>query len=136
MKKLEGQRAVIFGASSGVGFATAQTLVDAGATVIITAREQDDIQGAAKKIPGTRGFAVDGKDEPAIKRFFDEIGEVDHLVIPAGATDRGGPFLDQMTQQTFRATFEGKFWVQMNVAHAGEGDRTDMSYAGHSWRCT
>lgn len=119
MKKLEGQKVVIFGASSGVGFATAQTLVLHGANVIITAREQDDIGGAAKKIPGARGYAVDGKDEKAIERFFDEIGEIDHLVIPAGATDRGGPFLTEMTQEKFRATFEGKFWVQMNVAHAG-----------------
>jgi NAD(P)-dependent dehydrogenase (short-subunit alcohol dehydrogenase family) len=121
MTTLEGQKAVIFGASSGVGLATAQTLAAHGASVILTARGKEEIDKAVTQVEGgnAEGHAVDGRDEDAIKRFFDGVGEIDHLVIPAGATDRGGSFLDTMTQKIFRATFEGKFWVQMNVAHEG-----------------
>lgn len=117
---LEGQTAVIFGGSSGVGLATAQTLAKHGARVVVTARDADGIAHALTQIKGdARGHAVDGRDESAVRRFFAETGAIDHLVIPAGATDRGGNFLDTMTLPSFRATFEGKFWVQMNVAHEG-----------------
>jgi NAD(P)-dependent dehydrogenase (short-subunit alcohol dehydrogenase family) len=118
---LKGQRVVVFGASSGVGLATAQTLARHGASVVVTARGKEEIDKAVAAIEGgqARGFAVDGKDEKGVAAFFGEVGEIDHLVIPAGATNRGGDFLDTMTQESFRATFEGKFWVQMNVAHAG-----------------
>ena len=121
MGTLSGQKAVVFGASSGVGLASAQILAAHGATVVITSRDRAELDKAALQIEGGRAeaHAVDGKDEAAIARFFAAVGEIDHLVIPAGATDRGGPFLDTMTQESFRKTFDGKFWVQMNVAHAG-----------------
>jgi NAD(P)-dependent dehydrogenase (short-subunit alcohol dehydrogenase family) len=118
MGDLDGKRAVIFGASSGVGLATAELLASHGASVVVTARKRDEVDGAAAKIRGASGYAVDGKDEVALRAFFAEVGTFDHLVIPAGATNRGGPFVD-MTMAAFRETFDGKFWVQMNVAHAG-----------------
>ena len=40
MIPLKGQTAIITGASAGIGEATARTLADAGATVVITARRQ------------------------------------------------------------------------------------------------
>jgi NAD(P)-dependent dehydrogenase (short-subunit alcohol dehydrogenase family) len=120
MTTLEGQKVVVFGGSSGVGLATAQTLAGRGAQVVITGRDAATIAAAVPQIGGdARGEPVDGRDETAVARFFADTGVIDHLVIPAGATDRGGPFLETMTTQSFRATFEGKFWVQMNVAHAG-----------------
>jgi NAD(P)-dependent dehydrogenase (short-subunit alcohol dehydrogenase family) len=110
---------VVFGASSGVGLASAKILAEHGAKVVITARDADAIARALADIGAdAEGRAVDGRDEDAVQRFFADTGAIDHLVIPAGATDRGGPFVD-MTTQAFRATFEGKFWVQMNVAHRG-----------------
>jgi len=123
--RLDGQKVVVFGASSGVGLATAQTLAEHGASVVITARDARGIADALAQIraavpsAAVDGTAVDGRDEDAVRRFFAETGAIDHLVIPAGATDRGGSFVDTMTAQSFRATFEGKFWVQMNVAHSG-----------------
>lgn len=50
---------------------------------------------------------------------FKQIGTFDHLLIPAAKTDRVGNFVDALTQQKFRETFEGKFWTQVNAAHAG-----------------
>ena len=54
-----------------------------------------------------------------MKAFFAEVGAFDHLVITAGQTDRGGPFLTELTDEKLRATFEGKFWVQVTAAHHG-----------------
>jgi NAD(P)-dependent dehydrogenase (short-subunit alcohol dehydrogenase family) len=119
MDELKGQRVVVFGASSGVGLATAQLLAAHGAEVVLSARRKDEVERAAEQIRGARGVAVDGRDAEAVEAFFTATGAIDHLVVPAGATDRGGDFIGTMTMATFRATFEGKFWVQMNAVHAG-----------------
>ena len=50
MKKLEGKVAVITGASSGIGLATAQRFVDEGAYVFITGRRQSELDAAVKQI--------------------------------------------------------------------------------------
>jgi NAD(P)-dependent dehydrogenase (short-subunit alcohol dehydrogenase family) len=115
---LEGQRVVVFGGASGAGLASARLLAARGAAVVIAGR------GAAKLAPGEAGFAftaheVDGKDVAAVERLFGELGAFDHLVLTAGQTNRGGGFIEQITDATFRETFDGKFWVQITAAHAG-----------------
>ena len=117
---LKGQRVVVFGASSGVGLASAELLAANDAEIVVAARERAAVDRAVAQIGrGAQGRAVDGRDTAAVRAFFEEIGPFDHLVIPAGATNRGGGFTETLTMEAFRATFEGKFWVQMNVAHAG-----------------
>ncbi|HEV7556978.1 MAG TPA: SDR family oxidoreductase [Kofleriaceae bacterium] len=106
------ERIVVFGGGSGVGLAAAKLLAARGAEVIIAGRELGSIDGF-------RTYAVDGKDVAAIEAFFEQVGAIDHLVITAGATNRGGSFVDDITDASFRATFDGKFWVQVNVAQRG-----------------
>jgi len=103
---------VIFGGGSGVGLAAAKLLAARGDEVIIAGRGVEPIEGF-------RTYAVDGKDLAAVGALFEQIGTFDHLVITAGATNRGGAFLTDITDETFRATFDGKFWVQVNAAHLG-----------------
>ena len=103
---------VIFGGGSGVGLAAAKLLAARGDEVIIAGRGVEPIEGF-------RTYAVDGKDLAAVGAVFEQIGTFDHLVITAGATNRGGSFLTDITDATFRATFDGKFWVQVNAAHLG-----------------
>jgi NAD(P)-dependent dehydrogenase (short-subunit alcohol dehydrogenase family) len=115
---LSGQTAVVFGASSGVGLATAQLLASHGARIVMTGRDKERLEAVEIEGEATRAL-VDAGDYPGVEQFFAGVGEIDHLVIPAGATDRGGRFLEQITPASFRATFENKFWAQMNVAHTG-----------------
>jgi NAD(P)-dependent dehydrogenase (short-subunit alcohol dehydrogenase family) len=113
---LEGQRAVVFGGASGAGLASAKLLASRGADVVIAGR------GAARLVSGDFRFTaheVDGTNGAPVERLFAELGEFDHLVITAGQTNRGGSFVAQITDKSFRETFDGKFWVQITAAHAG-----------------
>jgi NAD(P)-dependent dehydrogenase (short-subunit alcohol dehydrogenase family) len=116
---LESQTVVVFGGGSGVGLASAKLLAEKGARVIIAGRGADQLD--VQKELGSRAsaYAVDGKDVAAVDAFFERIGPFDHLVITAGATNRGGDFVSSITDKTFRETFDGKFWVQITAAHAG-----------------
>lgn len=114
---LNGQKVVVFGGGSGAGLAAAKLLASKGAEVIVTGRSLDKMDAARKE--GLAAKAVDGKDVGAVQAFFAELGPIDHLVITAGQTNRGGSFVDNITDKSFRETFDGKFWVQVNAAHAG-----------------
>ena len=114
---LNGQKVVVFGGGSGAGLAAAKLLASKGAEVIVTGRSLDKMEAARKE--GLTAKAVDGKDVAAVQAFFTEVGAFDHLVITAGQTNRGGSFVDNITDKSFRETFDGKFWVQVNAAHAG-----------------
>ena len=113
---LSGQKVVVFGGGSGAGLAAAKLLASKGAEVVVTGRSLDKMEAARKE--GLIAKAVDGKDVPAVHAFFEELGAFDHLVITAGQTNRGGSFVDNITDKSFRETFDGKFWVQVNAAHA------------------
>jgi NAD(P)-dependent dehydrogenase (short-subunit alcohol dehydrogenase family) len=115
---LEGQRAVVFGGASGAGLASAKLLAARGADVVIAGRRAARLESEGHDFRFS-AHEVDGKDVDAVERLFADLGGFDHLVITAGQTNRGGSFVEQITDKTFRDTFDGKFWVQVSAAHAG-----------------
>ena len=92
MVKLDDKVAVITGASSGIGEATAETLAAEGAAVVVAARREERLEDLVGRINGNRGNALgvacDVTDEQQahdlIKRGRDEFGRVDILVNNAG----------------------------------------------------
>ncbi|WP_416973506.1 SDR family NAD(P)-dependent oxidoreductase [Streptomyces sp. 4F14] len=73
--------AVVTGASSGIGAATARKLAEAGYRVVLTARREDRIEALAKEITDAGGsataYALDVTDRAAVDEFataFDTIG--------------------------------------------------------------
>jgi NADP-dependent 3-hydroxy acid dehydrogenase YdfG len=90
--ELEGKVAVVTGASSGIGEATALALARAGAAVALGARRQDRIDALADRIRGEGGnavaIAVDVSDEAQAKAFVagarEQLGGLDVLVNNAG----------------------------------------------------
>ena len=104
MGKLDGKIAVVTGGSSGMGFAAAKLFVEEGARVIITGRNQADLDAAVLAI-GRNVEAVSSDisrlaDIEALRaRIAEQYGRVDILFANAG-TARPGPF-EQVSEDEF-----------------------------------
>ncbi|SDO54602.1 SDR family NAD(P)-dependent oxidoreductase [Geodermatophilus sp. DSM 45219] len=91
-RPLSGRVALVTGASSGIGEATAMALAEAGAAVAVGARRRDRLEGLARKLTdsGTRVLTLDldVTDEAAcrdaVARTRAELGGLDVLVNNAG----------------------------------------------------
>ncbi|GAB4518772.1 MAG: SDR family oxidoreductase [Haliangiales bacterium] len=118
MNTLHQQKAIIFGGSSGIGLASAHALRAAGAEVTIVGRDPDKLAAAAQATPGLVTAAVDGADPEAVKRFFGQSGEFDHLVMTIGGGTPPMPF-HEIDLGGFRKAFDDKFWAQFATAQAG-----------------
>lgn len=92
VNKLDGKVAVVTGASSGIGEATAEALAAEGVTVVAAARREDRLSELVERLEGngSRAMAVqcDVTDEEQahdlIRRVEEEFGRVDILVNNAG----------------------------------------------------
>ncbi|MGG2462166.1 SDR family NAD(P)-dependent oxidoreductase [Streptomyces sp. RGM 3693] len=79
--------AVVTGASSGIGAATARALAAAGYRVVLTARRKDRIEALAAELPHAEAYALDVTDRAAVDAFarsLDRFPSVDVLVNNAG----------------------------------------------------
>jgi 3-oxoacyl-[acyl-carrier protein] reductase len=94
---LQGQVAVVTGASRGIGRATALKLAAAGASVVVTATSAQGAQKTADEITSAGGKAlavkvdvsVTGEVEALFKEALAAFGKVDILVNNAGITKDG-----------------------------------------------
>ncbi|RYP82618.1 SDR family NAD(P)-dependent oxidoreductase [Nocardioides guangzhouensis] len=93
---LAGRTVLVTGASSGIGEATAHAVARRGATVLLVARRQDELDRVAREI-GERGgrasaYVADLTDGDAVdalvRRVLEEHGAVDYLVNNAGRSIR------------------------------------------------
>src|SRR2546421_9497608 len=98
--------AVVTGASSGIGEATARGLVGAGFKVVLGARREDRLMAVARELGG-RGLRLDVRDRASIQAFVDaiaaEYGQVEILVNNAGLAAGLAPLADGSDDD----------WVQM-----------------------
>ena len=96
-----GKTAIVTGASRGIGLAIAQRLVDEGARVVITARNQGALDDAVAVLGGaTCALAVAGKADDAahqsatVARALEAFGSVDLLVNNTGINPVYGALTD------------------------------------------
>jgi NAD(P)-dependent dehydrogenase (short-subunit alcohol dehydrogenase family) len=92
--ELNGKRAVVTGAASGIGLATAQTFAAQGAGVVLVDLELEKATAAAAAIAAggakASGFACDVSNAASVEKVFAEIGgPVDILVNCAGIAHIG-----------------------------------------------
>jgi 3-oxoacyl-[acyl-carrier protein] reductase len=90
--KLKGLRALVTGASSGLGFATARLLAAEGARVVLNGRDPVKLDRAAREIkaegvPGDLSEA--GIPETVVSRAADILGGIDLLLVNAGGPPPG-----------------------------------------------
>ena len=108
MGQLDGKTALVTGATSGIGRATAQRFVDEGAFVFVTGRRQDALDATVAQLgPNARGVRGDVAQLDDLDRVFTAIAAhgsgLDILFANAG----GGSFatLEDITPDHFDATF-------------------------------
>ena len=94
MASLEDKTAVVTGASSGIGAATAHALAEAGARVAVGARRVEQLPDR----DGFYAFDLDVRDEASSERFVEravaDLGGIDILVNNAGLGLGREPFWD------------------------------------------
>ncbi|MCB1032946.1 MAG: SDR family oxidoreductase [Acidobacteria bacterium] len=116
MSKLQSKVAVITGGNSGIGLATAQSFVDAGARVVIFGRNPETLKEAVKQLGnGTLGVQGDVTLGEDLDRLFTSVknayGRIDILFVNAGVA-RFAPF-----EQTDEELFDTNFGVNIRGAY-------------------
>lgn len=107
MSKLTGKIALVTGGNKGIGKGIARGLAAEGASLVITARGDAELQSTAaelrKKAPDVLAITADITDEKAVQELFRQtaarFGRLDILVNNAGAFD-GGP-LDELSAEAW-----------------------------------
>lgn len=101
--------AVVTGAGSGIGAATAQALAGAGYRVMLTARRVDRLEAVAKEIQARGGLAqvcpVDVTDRAAVRSFAEQLDRCDVLVNNAGGA-YGTEYVEHADSGDWRSMYE------------------------------
>jgi NADP-dependent 3-hydroxy acid dehydrogenase YdfG len=98
--------AVVTGASSGIGAATAEALVAAGFSVLIGARRLDRIEALAQRLaPHAKAAHLDVTDEGSVARFCERVEVCSLLVNNAGGALGLTPIADADEDQ-WRTMYE------------------------------
>ena len=85
MRNWLGKRSWIVGASAGLGRAVAHELSKTGATVILSARSEDDLQELADELPGrAEVVTIDVADDASVAEAYQKAGDLDGMVFLAG----------------------------------------------------
>ena len=106
--RLDGNVAIITGASSGLGARFARVLHEAGAKVALTARRVDRLQQLAAELPGALAVQCDvsqsDQREAMVKQVAEHFGGVDILINNAGIGITKG--IESETLEDFREVLE------------------------------
>jgi NADP-dependent 3-hydroxy acid dehydrogenase YdfG len=136
-RDLNGAVALVTGASSGIGEATARMLAGRGAVVAMAARRTDRLEALGAEIAGSGGTALPVKldvsdregAEAAVARTVEELGRLDVLVNNAGVMLLG-PMLEapvEEWQQMVEVNLLGLMYMTKaavpHLLEAAEGDR-------------
>ena len=134
---LDQKVAVVTGASRGIGFATAQTCAQAGATVVLMGRSQEALDAACERIQSshpaarTEGVVCDVTDPRSVRDAFQTVfrrhKRLHVLVSNAGVLDDAliGMVTPEQMQKTFATNAFGPVYCAQSasrlIARSGGG---------------
>jgi len=124
VQKLTGKVALVTGASSGIGEATALALAEEGAIVAISARRADRLQDLVKRITdkGGKAFPIVGdvaeeaQANEIVQKAYKELGRLDILVNNAGVMLLGQ--IDGANTEDWRRMINTNVLGLLYVTHA------------------
>ena len=119
----ESKVAVVTGGTKGIGYAIADSLVKAGASIFICGRHEPDVRSAVDKLASlghAAGYVCDVRDEGQVSGMLDEcvrtFGGVDILVNNAGM-GIFGKTVEEMSGDEFRQTLETNLFGVFYACH-------------------
>ena len=112
---ISGQKAVVFGGTSGIGLSTVEMLTKEGVSVVAIGRDS----AKADVLPeGVQFESCDVRDSDAVEALLSSLAPFDILVSAATGGSRAvGPFLE-MDLDGYKASFD-KLWGYANVVRYG-----------------
>ncbi|MGW1149075.1 SDR family oxidoreductase [Streptomyces sp. LE64] len=116
---------VVTGATRGLGHATARALVDEGAKVVVTGRDEAGVAEAAAALgPQAVGLAADNADPGTAERLVaaarERFGRFDGVLISVGGPTPG--YVADNTDEQWRAAFESVFLGATRLARAAAAE--------------
>jgi NAD(P)-dependent dehydrogenase (short-subunit alcohol dehydrogenase family) len=113
--ELLGQTVVVIGGSAGIRLETARRVRAEGADVILTGRNPDRLQQAARELDALSAAAFDATGFARLERFFADLPKpIDHMMVTAGA-----PYYTRLADIDFaqaRHNVDAHLWLTLHVA--------------------
>lgn len=109
--------AVVTGASSGIGAATARALAADGYQVICAARRRDRIEALAAEIGG-RAVACDVTDRASVADLAREVGDELHVLVNNAGGAFGSEYVEHADPDDWRAMYEVNVLGLLHVTQA------------------
>jgi NADP-dependent 3-hydroxy acid dehydrogenase YdfG len=123
-QSLSGKVALVTGASSGIGEATAISLAAAGATVAVSARRADRLAGLVARIEAAGGkalalagdMAVEAEALKAVEDTVAQLGRIDILINSAGVMQAGN--VENADLDEYRRVFDINLFATLYTCRA------------------
>jgi len=115
---LRGRKALVTGASKGIGRACAEALAEEGCDVVLVARTAADLETVRAKIVGQHNVAVrhyplDLSDSRNVDKLAEECADTEILINNAGAIPGGN--IDGIDEARWRAAWDLKVFGYVNM---------------------
>jgi len=120
VSELLGQTIVVIGGSAGIGLETARRARAEGADVILTGRNAERLQHAARELGALNSSAFDAADPDRLARFFQDLPtSIDHVMVTAGR-----PYYARLADIDFAKAHrevDEHLWLTLHVACEAAG---------------